>query len=55
MQAYILTLHILAATVWTGGHLVLAIVILPQILKKRDVKGLMEFETKYESMGMPAL
>ena len=55
MQAYILTLHILAATVWTGGHLILAIAILPQILKKRDVKGLIDFETKYEKIGMPAL
>jgi putative copper export protein len=55
MQAYILTLHILAATVWTGGHLILAIAILPQILKKRDVKGLRDFESKYEKIGMPAL
>jgi putative copper export protein len=55
MQPYILTLHILAATIWTGGHLILATVILPKILKKRDVKGLMDFEMSYEKIGMPAL
>ena len=55
MQAYILTLHILAATIWTGGHLILSIAILPGILKNREVKGLIDFETKYERIGMPAL
>ncbi|HPA95904.1 MAG TPA: hypothetical protein PLT41_07520 [Thermoanaerobaculia bacterium] len=29
MYATILLLHILGATIWTGGHLVLAVTILP--------------------------
>jgi len=55
MHTYILTLHILAATIWTGGHLILATVILPKILKNKDVEGLMAFEMNYEKIGMPAL
>jgi len=55
MHPYILTLHILAATIWTGGHLILATVILPKILKNKDVEGLMAFEMNYEKIGMPAL
>jgi len=55
MHPYILTLHILAATIWTGGHLILAIVILPKILKNKDIEGLMAFEMNYEKIGMPAL
>mgnify|MGYP000713519624 CR=1 FL=1 len=55
MHPYILTLHILAATIWTGGHLILATVILPKVLKNRDIEGLMAFEMNYEKIGMPAL
>jgi len=55
MQPYILTLHILAATIWTGGHLILAIAVLPKVLKNRDVKMLMDFEDMYERIGIPAL
>ncbi len=55
MQPYILTLHILAATIWTGGHLILATVILPKVLKQKDVEALMAFEMNYEKIGMPAL
>ena len=55
MQPYILFLHILSATIWTGGHLILATVILPKVLKTGDVDGLMAFEKNYEKIGMPAL
>ncbi|TDO16827.1 MULTISPECIES: hypothetical protein [Halomonas] len=37
MIAMLLLLHLLGATVWTGGHLVLAATILPRVLKGRDV------------------
>ena len=36
MRALLLTLHILGACVWTGGHLVLAITVLPRALARRD-------------------
>ena len=55
MNKYIILLHVLAATVWVGGHLVLAISILPSVLKNKDVDLLLGFETKYERVGMPAL
>jgi putative copper export protein len=52
---YIILLHVLAATVWVGGHLVLAIGILPSVLKNKDIDLLMSFESKYEKVGMPSL
>lgn len=48
-------LHLLAATVWTGGHLILATTILPQALKQRDIAFIQRFENSYERIGIPAL
>ncbi len=55
MYGLLLTLHILAATIWTGGHIVLSVVILPHVLRKRSPQRLLEFEAVYEKIGMPAL
>jgi len=55
MFGFILLLHLLGATVWTGGHLILASVILPRALKHRDVEGIRNFENAYEKIGIPAL
>ena len=55
MYKYALLLHVLAATVWTGGHLVLAITILPRVLKERSPSDLLRFESGYEKVGIPAL
>lgn len=55
MYKYILLLHVLAATIWTGGHLVLAITILPRVLKERSPSDLLRFEAGYEKVGIPAL
>ncbi len=55
MTAILLLLHLLGATVWTGGHLVLAVTILPRVLRGRDVAALNWFEEGYEKLGMPAL
>ena len=55
MFGFILLLHILGASVWTGGHLILATVILPRALKHRDVEGIRNFENAYEKIGIPAL
>lgn len=55
MYGTILLLHILAATVWTGGHLVLALTILPRVLKQKSVSELHRFEAGYERIGIPAL
>ncbi|MEB6608016.1 CopD family protein [Aeromonas sanarellii] len=50
-----LLLHILAATIWTGGHIVLSVVVLPRVLRERSPARLLEFESVYEKIGMPAL
>ncbi|MDY3198948.1 MAG: CopD family protein [Pseudomonadaceae bacterium] len=55
MYPYLLLIHILAATVWTGGHLVLALGLLPGILRRRAVNELIAFEAAYEKWGMSAL
>jgi len=55
MYGVILLLHVLGATIWTGGHLVLAIAILPRVLRERSPGRLLEFESAYERVGIPAL
>lgn len=51
----LLILHLLGATIWVGGHLVLAIGILPEVLRKKDPEILLNFERKFEKIGIPAL
>lgn len=51
----ILIFHLLAATIWVGGHLFLAIRILPEALKKKDASILKNFKSKFEPVGMPSL
>jgi putative copper export protein len=48
-------LHLLGATVWVGGHLVLSLVVLPRALRARDASVVAEFESGYERIGLPAL
>lgn len=51
----ILIFHLLAATVWVGGHLFLSIRYLPEALKKKDASILINFKDKFEPVGMPSL
>ena len=55
MYIYILLLHILAASIWTGGHLILAFTVLPRALKAADPDILTDFEQGFERIGIPAL
>lgn len=55
MLNYILIAHLLGATIWTGGHLILALVILPKALSSGDIEVLLQFEQPFEKIGMPAL
>jgi putative copper export protein len=50
-----LSLHILGATIWAGGHLVLAVTILPEALRQRRAATVSEFEQRFERIGLPAL
>ena len=51
----VLSLHILGATVWAGGHLVLAVTILPNALRQHRATTVSEFEQRFERIGLPAL
>ena len=55
MLNYILIAHLLGATIWTGGHLILSLVVLPKALKAQELAGLMAFEEQFEKIGLPAL
>lgn len=57
MDAYpaLLVAHVLGATVWTGGHLVLCLSVLPAALRARDPDPVRRFEAAYERIGLPAL
>lgn len=55
MSTLVLFIHLLAATVWVGGHLVLAVSLLPEALAKRDAELVRGFERVYERIGLPAM
>ena len=51
----VLILHIIGATIWVGGHLVLSLAILPGALRSRNPVIVREFEARYERIGIPSL
>lgn len=55
MIKYLILLHVLGACIWTGGHLVLALAVLPKALKKKNPEIVREFESHFEKIGIPAL
>lgn len=55
MYQFLLITHVLGATIWTGGHLVLTLTILPRAMKARSPKILLDFEAAYEPLGLAAL
>lgn len=48
-------LHLLGATVWIGGHLVLVSVVLPGARRRRDPDAILAFERGYGRLGIGAL
>lgn len=52
---WLILLHVLGATVWAGGHLILSIGFLPKALKEKDISVIVNFEKHYERVGIPAL
>lgn len=52
---FLLILHLIAATLWIGGHLLLALRYLPDAIRTKDVYIIKNFEKKYEILGLPAL
>ncbi|WP_149206918.1 CopD family protein [Flavobacterium johnsoniae] len=55
LHHFILIIHLLAATIWVGGHLMLSIVFLPSALRKKDPNIILNFERKFETLGMSSL
>jgi putative copper export protein len=51
----LVVLHLLGASVWVGGHLVLSLSVLPRALRARDPAIISEFESGLERLGIPAL
>jgi putative copper export protein len=51
----VVIVHALAATVWTGGHLVLDPGVLPRALRKRSAAQIRAFEKVVEPLGLTAL
>jgi len=51
----LLIFHLLSAAIWVGGHLLLCFAYLPQALKEKDPKIILNYERKYEPVGMSAL
>ncbi len=50
-----IVLHVLAATIWAGGHLALVFMYLIPAFKSKSLKEVLAFEDKYEKIGIPAL
>jgi putative copper export protein len=55
MSFWLLFVHVLGAAIWTGGHLVLALGVLPRALRQRDPGMIEAFEARYEPIGLAAL
>jgi putative copper export protein len=51
----LLFLHLIGASIWLGGHLILALKILPPAWRARDPGPIRAFEERYEALGLPAL
>ncbi len=51
----LITIHILAATIWTGGHLLLSLRVLPKAIKERSAQQISDFEETFEPLALPAL
>lgn len=55
LHHFVLIIHLLAATIWVGGHLMLSICFLPQALKEKNPHIILNFEKKFEVLGMSSL
>lgn len=51
----LLILHLLYATVWVGGHLILLLIYVPIARKTYSLDGISFFRKNFEILGMPSL
>ena len=52
---FLVIVHALAATVWTGGHLVPDLGVLPLAPRDRSAERVRSFEASFEPLGLSAL
>ncbi|MFW2178032.1 MULTISPECIES: hypothetical protein [unclassified Moraxella] len=55
MNFWLLFLHILGACVWVGGHIYLAVAVLPKAIREHSSQRILDFEASFERLGMSAL
>jgi putative copper export protein len=55
MHHFYLIVHLLGASIWVGGHLLLLFRYLPEALKTKNPEVISQFEKKFEPIGLPAL
>ncbi len=55
MYPWLIGPHLIAATIWTGGHIVLFAAVLLPALRNRDYRRVTDFEQHFEKIGIPAL
>lgn len=55
MHHFLLIIHLLSATVWIGGHILLSIRYLPKALKEKSTSPITNFEQQFEIVGLPSL
>ena len=53
-QIYLI-IHLLAATIWVGGHLLLLLRYVPKAIKSKSLEELSAFRKNFEPVGMPSL
>lgn len=51
----LLIIHLLCASIWIGGHILLCVAYLPKALKEKDPNIILNYEKKYEPVGMTSL
>ena len=51
----IVFIHIISATIWVGGHLILTVSYLPNALKHNDFSLIEGYESRFERIGIPSL
>jgi len=52
---FLVIVHALAATVWTGGYLLLDLGVLPVALREGSAERVRSFEASFEPLGLSAL
>src|SRR5690606_4076787 len=52
---FLLIIHLLSATVWIGGHLILLITVVPKAVKSQNLSSILDVERMLERVGMWAV